>query len=40
VNAVIDRPHAADPQRAAPRPRSQGTGQGYRGFHPALDERC
>lgn len=41
MNAVIDRPLAAEPSRAAPRARRyQGTGQGYRGFHPALDERC
>lgn len=40
MNAVIDRPRAAEPTRAAPRPDSQGTGQGYRGFHPALNERC
>ncbi len=41
MNAVIDRPLAAEPPRAAPRTRRyQGTGQGYRGFHPALDERC
>jgi hypothetical protein len=40
VNAVIDRPRAAEPQQAAPQARSQATGQGYRGFHPALNERC
>jgi hypothetical protein len=39
VNAVIDRPRAADPDRAAPR-RGQGNGEGYRGFHPALNDRC
>jgi hypothetical protein len=40
VNAVIDRPRAAEPPRAAPRSRSQSTGKGYGGFHPALNERC
>lgn len=40
MNAVIDRPSAAAAARAVPRPRGQGKGQGYRGFHPALDDRC
>jgi hypothetical protein len=40
VNAVIDRRRAAEPQRAIPQARGQGKSQGYRGFHPALDERC
>ncbi len=39
MNAVIDRPHAAEAQ-AALLSRGQGKGQGYRGFHPALDTRC
>src|SRR4051812_22206787 len=40
VNAVIDRPRAAEPPRAVPPARGQGKGSGYRGFHPALDDRC
>jgi hypothetical protein len=40
VNAVIDRPQAAESARAPARTRAQGSGQGYRGFHPALNERC
>jgi hypothetical protein len=40
VNAVIDRPRAAGLPRAVPPARGQGKGQGYRGFHPALDDRC
>lgn len=40
VNAVIDRPPAADLTHAVPASRGQGRGTGYRGFHPALDARC
>jgi hypothetical protein len=40
VNAVIDRPPAATPRATARTRRGQGKGQGYRGFHPALDARC
>lgn len=40
MNAVIDRPRAAAPHRAVPPARGQGKGSGYRGFHPALGDRC
>ncbi|TFV64613.1 UNVERIFIED_ORG: hypothetical protein E4P37_12620 [Bacillus sp. AZ43] len=40
MHAVIDRPRATGLDRAAPRPRGQGKGSGYRGFHPALNDRC
>ena len=39
MHALIDRP-AADPHRLTPPSAGSTSGSGYRGFHPALDERC